>query len=144
MVYDNDQLEYIIEGLYNNPAQQAVGYMSFDANGNARKITDTNTFNTMDPSIQSSYLPYTSDGSVINTNGSISKLSPRNFTAQVSKNLLTQIQQKFPQFLSATNQPQPSSTPPTNNTQAQGPKQQTAPMPNTSDVPSWMRGTTQY
>jgi len=149
MTYNNNKLECIVEALYNKSSPQAIGYMSFDANGNARKITDANTYNNMDPSIQSEYLPYTQDGSVINTSGSVSKLSPRNFTAQISKNLLNQIQQKFPQFLATSNQPSTptgsnTAMPNQPNTSSQGPKQQSTPMPKTTDIPSWMRGTSRY
>ena len=141
MLYD--QLEIICESMYspknqgnNSSSPSPVGYISFDANGNARGITDVDKFNTFDPGIQSSYLPYTADGSVINTNGSVTKLSPRNFSAQTSKNLLVRIQQKFPQFL--------NSAPETGNPRARGMTQHDTPLPNTPDIPSWMRGSKYY
>lgn len=116
---------------------QPVGYIAFDNNGNVTKLTDANTYNTFAPGIKASYLPYTADGSVINTNGSIAKLTPRNFTTSTSKGVLAQIQKTNPQFMAA---PTAAVAP----AQGVGPKQQSTPLPKTADTPTWMQGMKKY
>ena len=141
MRYDIDPIwhRYNSTMLCENAIQSNLPlYISFDQNGSARKFITPQQYNSLDPSISKDYVGVTENGEYMNNSGQAVPLSARNFSTTGGKNLLAQIQQQYPSFLSTQSQ-QPQST------QSRMPQTNSTALPKgDNSIPSWMQGTTRY